>query len=367
MGVWLAGSFQSVASEWPCWRGDAALRGRSSVEISPPLRRAWVVRLPSAEKSSPVIAAGQVFIGGASNELVCLELATGRVRWRRPVRGTPDCAPRVWDHRVVWGTEEGELVVVSIDGGQVLWSTNLGARIATSPNAVGVSNAWRVVVGTYDSQVHGFDGETGQPVWSYMADGYVHSTPAVVSGRVVAGSCDGRVYMLDLADGRKLFAIEAGSYVAAPTVVEPPWVFAATHGGEVLAVDWSEGIVRWRRTHEQRAACLAGPALGEETLIVAFQDGRLWALKKADGQPVWTFTARAGIEGSPVVAGRWIWVGSEDGRLYAVELASGRAAWEVQLGGAIRGAPAVVPGWLVVSDSDGNVHAFCAALPQSPP
>ena len=46
------------------------------------------------------------------------------------------------------------------------------------------------------------DTATGQPLWTFVADGPVRLAPAVANGRVYVGSDDGWLYCLNAADGR---------------------------------------------------------------------------------------------------------------------------------------------------------------------
>jgi outer membrane protein assembly factor BamB len=54
-------------------------------------------------------------------------------------------------------------------------------------------------------------------------------------------------------------------------------------------------------------------------------------------------------------------VGSDDGRLYAVKLADGSEAWSYEIGQPIGSSPAIASGRVVIGGEDGNVYCFGAA------
>lgn len=78
----------------------------------------------------------------------------------------------------------------------------------------------------------------------------------------------------------------------------------------------------------------------------------------------WRFQAHAKIFSSPTVSGDVVYIGTADGRLYAVRAADGSAIWSFSTKGAINSTPAVDHGTVFVSSRDGNIYAFDAATGQ---
>jgi len=74
----------------------------------------------------------------------------------------------------------------------------------------------------------------------------------------------------------------------------------------------------------------------------------------------WRFHAKAAIVSSPVVSGQTVYVGSDDGRLYALRTADGSKIWEFETKGQVTSSPAVADGIAYVSSLDGNVYAVDA-------
>ncbi len=80
------------------------------------------------------------------------------------------------------------------------WTTAVSAG---GPISAPVSAGSRVFVSVPDAhEVHALDAESGQPLWSFTADGRVKHPPTITQGVCLFGSEDGYVYALDVEDGR---------------------------------------------------------------------------------------------------------------------------------------------------------------------
>jgi outer membrane protein assembly factor BamB len=82
------------------------------------------------------------------------------------------------------------------------------------------------------------------------------------------------------------------------------------------------------------------------------------ALDVTTGKPAWTFTSRARVDSSPVVANGRVYIGSSDNRFYVLDGASGRKLWEFDTGAALTASPAVAAGKIVIGSADGTVFVF---------
>ena len=79
--------------------------------------------------------------------------------------------------------------------------------------------------------------------------------------------------------------------------------------------------------------------------------------------PIWTFSARDSIQGSPCLSDTLLYVGSDDTSFYALNPTTGAPVWVANTTRRIRSTPALLPkvGAVVVCGEDGTVHAFDAA------
>ena len=103
------------------------------------------------------------------------------------------------------------------------------------------------------------------------------------------------------------------------------------------------------------SASKSSPAIDEDRVFVGLDDGKLYALDRADGSVVWSFQthradveARAepddnnfGIHGTPAFDDERVYIGDYSGYLYAVDKQTGALVWEEKLGGSIGASPAL--------------------------
>ena len=75
------------------------------------------------------------------------------------------------------------------------------------------------------------------------------------------------------------------------------------------------------------------------------------------GKAAWTFTTRARIDSSPVVAAGRVYVGGNDGKLYVLDTATGTPLFDFEAGGPLSASPAIASGRLVIGSQDGKL--FC--------
>lgn len=78
-------------------------------------------------------------------------------------------------------------------------------------------------------------------------------------------------------------------------------------------------------------------------------------------EPLWTFEAADGFEGTAAIAGGTVYVGSLDGNLYALDLENGKLRFKYTAGGEIKSSPAVAAGTVYFGDEAGTFHALDAA------
>src|SRR4051812_17306139 len=82
-----------AATDWPMYRGDAALTGiaKSTVPDKPALL--WSFKTGAAVRSSPVICNGKVFVGSDDSNVYALDFKTGTKVWEFKTDGPVQAAP----------------------------------------------------------------------------------------------------------------------------------------------------------------------------------------------------------------------------------------------------------------------------------
>jgi outer membrane protein assembly factor BamB len=79
---------------------------------------------------------------------------------------------------------------VKRDSGELVWTFNTGGKVDSSPVVVGD----KVVFGSDDGRLYIVSLTDGRELWSYEIGQPVGSSPAVADGKIVIGSDDGGIY-----------------------------------------------------------------------------------------------------------------------------------------------------------------------------
>jgi eukaryotic-like serine/threonine-protein kinase len=109
-------------------------------------------------------------------------------------------------------------------------------------------------------------------------------------------------------------------------------------------------------------AVKSSPVIGNGLVFIASTDGKICALRLADGTNVWEFNTGRGISAPPLLLDNSVYVGSGVGMFYSVDAASGKSNWTYETKGEIAGsanwikAPDGKGKWILVGSYDNIMH-----------
>ncbi len=201
------------ANDWPMWRHDAGRTGVIEENLSAKLKLRWSRKLPTTTPAfhsprlqfdagyEPVVAKGRLLIASSRNDSVtAYDASTGKELWIYHTNGPVRFAPAVWNDSVCFGSDDGFLYCVEISTGKLRWkhqATPNDRRLLGNRRLISV---WPVRGGPVvaDGQVYfaagvwPFEGvfvvameiETGEVVWRNERLGYMfgqqpHETQAI--------------------------------------------------------------------------------------------------------------------------------------------------------------------------------------------
>ena len=174
-------------TSWPQFRGNQRLTGVATSTPPASLSLLWKYEVGESIDSSAAIVDDVVYVGAGTGDLVALDLATGKLRWKYQA-GNPigESSPAVARGTVFVGDTVGILHAVRAKDGKRLWTFKTEAEIKSSPVVVDTT----VLAGSYDGHLYALDAATGKLRWKFETDGPVHATPAVRDGVVYIAGCD---------------------------------------------------------------------------------------------------------------------------------------------------------------------------------
>ena len=137
----LLAALPARAADWPTYRADAARSGYTAERLPDSLQARWTYRSPAPpapawptsarlhfdRAQQPIVADGAVLFGtSADDRVVALELSTGRVRWTFVTEGPVRFAPAAWHDRVFVASDDGWLYALDLADGRLIWKRRGG-------------------------------------------------------------------------------------------------------------------------------------------------------------------------------------------------------------------------------------------------
>jgi outer membrane protein assembly factor BamB len=273
-----------------------------------------------------------------------------------------------------------------------------------------------VVFGSSDGNVVVLDAATGAERWRHAVSSEVLARPLVAEGMVIVRTVDGRLQSLSLTDASQRWVVQQAVPPLSlrgtgPAIRVGEAAIAGFDNGRVVAVDLKSGETLWDalvsppqgRTELERLVDLDSDikAAGDDVFVVGFQgraamlareSGQIWwakeissyrgfgmddenlyitnanggvlAFKRRDGGPVWEQLDALRLRGltAPQVDGGAVVVGDFEGYLHWLDKSTGTVIGRVKTGGdRITNAPVVAGGKVYVQTDTGRLVAYKSA------
>jgi outer membrane protein assembly factor BamB len=376
------------AGDWPQFRGPGGTAVSEETGLPVKWSRTenvrWVADLPGRGVSSPVVAAGRVYVTASSGyrhsrlHVLCFDAANGKKLWERQLASTGPtvCNPRtcmaaptpVADGRRVFALfATGDLAAFDRDG-DLLWYRALVRDYPEVTNQVGMA-ASPVLAGDTlllplenvgDSFALGVDVNTGRNRWKVpRARGINWVTPTLtrINGRSAAlFQTDHEVTGYDVRTGEVLWKYEGEGLGSVPSPVVGDGVVIVP-GTPSVALRLSEGgkpEELWKSS--KLRAAYATPVLYKGRIYGMTGVG-VSCLDAASGEELWRLRLGHGFWASPVIADGRLYVAKEDKGVSVVELGDRpKVLANNPMGEEMLATPAVAGGALFLR-TDG--HLYC--------
>jgi outer membrane protein assembly factor BamB len=371
----------SQAGEWPSWRGpeqsgfsrETGLPGtwsRGDGKNGGTKNLLWTQSIGA--RSAPVVWDDRVYIlhltGDKktwSEEVVCLDVNTGKIRWRYAFSLFLTDIPTT---RVGWSnpcvdTETGNVYVHGVQGmfvcidkdGNRVWERSLTEEFGRISGYGGrthtpVVDEDRVVISflnsAWSNQSRGthrylaLDKHTGEVVWWSEPAGApldtTYSTPviAILDGvrALIAGNADGNIYALKSRTGEKI------------------WSFRLSKRGINVSVVYKDGLVYACHSEEnQLNTDPAKPAMGRVVCFRASGKGDI-----TETNEVWRHDALTAGYSSPACDDKLLYVGDNSANIHCFDLKTGKQHWEHNVGTVLKASPIVADGKLYIGEVSGH-------------
>lgn len=402
--AFLGGFTSCVADDWPTWQHDQRRSGFSAEEIEPaklevewtwksnfPPQPAWhgpakwdayarIRDLPAMRSYDQVFhvvaVEDAVFFGSSADDSVrCLELTTGKERWKFITDGPVRVAPLIANGRVYFGSDDGFVYCLNATDGKLFWKfrpVDAGQKILNNGRFIPLNPCRTGVV------------LNGENVW--FACGMLPWHPSwLCSVNALTGLAEGQGTFVRKLNGKTLEGAPALSseLVLFPQGRVAPQVFSRADGkelgsfkksggGSIVVVSVDESIFHGPATDSRKGGIgrsdpktremVAGYGRGSALIVgdrVSYMlaNDELIASDLATRQALFQVPCKQRL--SLVGTANAVFAGGEDA-VAAFDAKTGTMLWQQDVAGKVYGL-AVANGRLFASTDTGAIYSFHAA------
>ncbi|MCY4212718.1 MAG: outer membrane protein assembly factor BamB [Gammaproteobacteria bacterium] len=162
------------------------------------------------------------------------------------------------------------------------------------------------------------------------------------AGFVLVGTTGGALVALSAADGSEVWRSQVGAEILSRPATGDGAVFVQTIDGRLLALEQTDGSVRWSFDNQVPVLTLRGsasPVFNGDIVYAGFANGMVGAIRTGNGEPLWEHRVMlpegrseldrmVDVDASPFINGPLLYAVSYQGRLKALRAADGVAVWQ---------------------------------------
>ncbi len=268
-----------------------------------------------------------VLIGTHNGDLFALDPANGNILWKAHASSEIFACPTIGQNLVVIKTIDGQLSALGKTDGQLHWhyqqmEPTLILRSASSPQI----SQHNVIAGFANGNLVKLTLQGGNLIWQNtlasatgsfaiqrMID--IDADPIIFDNQVYAATYQGRIAAIDFNSGDSRWTKDISSYTGLS--VDSHQVYVSDAQSHIWAFDRNTGHINWDQA-ELAARNITGPVIMGNYLVVGDGEGYLHWLSRNDGHVVARIrVAHSGIVATPVVINRVLYAVTQDGHLSA--------------------------------------------------
>lgn len=305
--------------------------------------RQWRVDTKSKDDESTNVGGGlgadgtTLYAVNGLSQIVALDLATGKEKWRQSLGVPARSAPTIADGRIFVILIDDRLLVFTAAEGRQLWGFQSSDPVTAMLGQPAPAYYRGLVVAAFGSgELACLRAETGGVVWTdglgasegraSVADFLsIRGLPVIVNGLVYAISMGGLLVCNDVPTGRRIWDRQiAGEDTPC---IAGDWMFVISAEQQIAAVNINDGRISWItqlprwEDPDKRKSTLTwyGPLLVSDRLIVTGTSKDALSLSPYTGEILGHIAlSEAAAPNAPLVAGGTVLILTDDGRLMAL-------------------------------------------------
>lgn len=317
------------------------------------VKTAWIRRTTEKEnlgfrkinRMTPVLAGSLVIQGNGMDGIVAYDRESGQERWRLPVENGAEPSATLIRDRLFVGASDGNFYSIEASTGQVQWTFGTKTENLAAP----ILDEGIVYFLAGNNVFYALDAATGQQLWLYSRQDTSQfairggSQAAIHNGVIYVGFSDGSLVALNAKTGASAWEVQLNRNkrfrdIDATPVVDGNNVYIAGYDDKLYCVSADKGEVLWRVD----GGSYSGVTIVGDKILYPTTAGEVWALKKSNGDKLWTYKLEDGGIATQVKTFKGAAVfGESQGSLRFLDLASGSVLGAFYPGRGILSSPQV--------------------------
>lgn len=286
--------------------------------------KSWSLRIPNGVEPSAAIIKDRLFIGANDGNFYSLAASTGQVLWVFPTKSENLSAPLLEDGNVYFLAGNNVFYALDAATGRQLW---LYSRQDTAQFSIrgGSKAAYKdgvLYIGFSDGSLVALNAKSGTVQWELQLNKNkrfrdIDATPVVDGDLIYVAGYDDKLYCISANKGEIIWRVDGGGYNAV-TLLGDKLIYPTT-SGEVVALKKSNGNKLWSYKLDEGIATQVVEYKG--VVVFGESQGKLLFLDPSTGSPLGSVDPGRGILSTPQVdtkANRVYFISGE-ANLYAID------------------------------------------------
>lgn len=322
-------------------------------------------------RMTPVLAGDLVIQGNGLDGIVAYQKETGQLKWRLRIPNGAEPSATLIKDRLFVGASDGNFYSLAASTGQVQWTFATKAENLSSP----LLEDGVIYFLAGNNVFYALDAATGRQLWLYSRQDTSQfsirggSQAAFKNGNLYVGFSDGSLVSLNAKTGAVLWELQLNRNkrfrdVDATPVIDGGQLYVAGYDDRLYCVSLDKGEVIWRVD----GGSYSGVTLLGDKLFVPTTNGEIWALKRSNGEKIWSYKIKEGI-GTQIKSYKGTLVfGESQGFLRFLDPNSGAALGGMEPGRGILSAPQIdeTQNRVYFISGEANLYAIQAGWIKSP-
>lgn len=297
----------------------------------------WQSSILESEEGDPLLGGGLavrsnvLYASNNEGKVVALDTTSGEMKWQRQLSLPLRAAPRILSDTIVIQSADNQLLALDAKTGRSLWEhqgLNDQASLlqATLPAAGGDR-----VLATYSSgEVTMLSLQKGEVLWSDMLAGSAQTAlqeerfghlSTLMTPRVSFAGSAKSFTAYSTADGRRIWERRM-------PLLQSPWLagttlYVLTTDRQLMALNGANGRIYWLQelpeTDGGEPVLWQNPVVAANTVWMVGDHGKVYTFEAANGNPILTFEIADGVRAAPVIVQNTLYLLDQHATLYALK------------------------------------------------